>query len=51
MFVLALIMMRDLGFTPALPFIARAGQLNTPADLDTGPPAKAKASSAEEVDA
>jgi MFS family permease len=39
------------GSVLALPFIARARQLNTPADLDTGPPAKPKASSAEEVDA
>jgi MFS family permease len=39
------------GAALALPFIARARQLNAPADLDTGPPAKPKASSAEEVDA
>jgi MFS family permease len=39
------------GSVLALPFIARARQLNTPADLDTGRPAKPKASSAEEVDA
>jgi MFS family permease len=39
------------GAALALPFIARARQLNTPADVDTGPPAKPKASSAEEVDA
>jgi MFS family permease len=39
------------GSALALPFIARARQLNTPADLDTGPPARPKASSAEEVDA
>ena len=39
------------GSALALPFLARARQLNTPADLDTEPPAKPKASSAEEVDA
>jgi MFS family permease len=39
------------GSALALPFIARARQLNTPADLDTGPPTTPKASSAEEVDA
>lgn len=35
----------------ALPFIARARQLNTPADLETTPPPAPEASSAEEVDA
>jgi MFS family permease len=39
------------GSALALPFLARARQLNTPADLDTERPAKPKASSAEEVDA
>ena len=39
------------GTALALPFIARARQLNTSADLDTGPPATPKGSSAKEVDA
>ena len=40
------------GSALALPFIARARQLNTPADLQTAPPrTKPSPSSAEEVDA
>jgi MFS family permease len=39
------------GSALALPFIARARQLNTPADLETTPPSAPEASSAEEVDA
>ena len=39
------------GSALALPFIARARQLNTPADHEIGVPAKPKAGSAEEVDA
>jgi MFS family permease len=34
----------------ALPFIARARQLNTPADRETAPPLQERASSAEEID-
>ena len=39
------------GSALALPFIARARQLNTPADHETAPPPQTKASSAEEIDA
>ena len=39
------------GSALALPFIARARQLDTPADHEIGVPAKPKAGSAEEVDA
>jgi MFS family permease len=39
------------GSALALPFIARARQLNTPADREFGTTAKPKADSAEEVDA
>jgi hypothetical protein len=39
------------GSALALPFIARARQLNTPADHEIGTPAKPTAGSAEEVDA
>jgi MFS family permease len=39
------------GSALALPFIARARQLNTPADREFGTPAKPKPDSAEEVDA
>ena len=39
------------GSALALPFIARARQLNTPADHETGMPAKPASGSAEEVDA
>jgi hypothetical protein len=39
------------GSALALPFIARARQLNTPADHEIGMPAKSASGSAEEVDA
>jgi MFS family permease len=39
------------GSALALPFIARARQLNTPADYETGPPSSATASSAKQIDA
>jgi hypothetical protein len=38
------------GSALALPFIARARQLNTPADRETAPPLQERASSAEEID-
>jgi MFS family permease len=38
------------GSALALPFIARARQLNTPADRETAPPLQTKASSAEQID-